>query len=169
MQAMEALLTRRAVREFTPETVTDEQLHAILNAAMHAPSACNQQPWHFVVVDSRERLNAIAGVHPYAQMLLQAPLAVVVCADVTLETCHGHWVSDCSAAMQNLLLAAHAVGLGSVWVAIHPSEQRITAIRQLLGLPAFAVPLCLAAVGHPAGPLPQVDRFNPERIHRNAW
>lgn len=169
MQAMEALLTRRAVREFTSEPVTDEQLHAILNAAMHAPSACNQQPWHFVVVDSRERLNAIAGVHPYAQMLLQAPLAVVVCADVTLETCHGHWVSDCSAAMENLLLAAHAVGLGSVWVAIHPSEQRIADIRSLLGLPSFVAPLCLAAVGHPAGPLPKVDRFNPERIHRNAW
>ena len=169
MDAIEALLTRRAVREFTPEAVTEDQIHTILNAAMHAPSACNQQPWHFVVVDSRERLNAIAGIHRYAQILLQAPLAGVVCADVTLETCHGHWVSDCSAAMENMLLAAHAVGLGSVWVAIYPSEQRIADIRQFLGLPSFAVPLCLAAVGHPAGPLPKVDRFQPDRIHRNAW
>lgn len=169
MDAIQALLTRRAVREFTPEPVTDDQLHTILNAAMHAPSACNQQPWHFIVVDQRETLDAIAGVHPYAQMVLQAPLAIIVCADITLETCPGHWVSDCSAAMQNLLVAAHAEGLGSVWVAIYPSEQRIKSMRELMRLPAFAMPLCLAAVGHAAGPLPQVDRFNPARIHRNAW
>lgn len=169
MDAIEALLTRRAVREFTPEPVTEEQLHTILNAAMHAPSACNQQPWHFIVVDQRETLDAIAGVHPYAQMLLQAPLAVIVCADVTLETCPGHWVSDCSAAMENLLVAARAVGLGSVWVAIYPSEQRLKSIRDLMRLPSFIMPLCLAAVGHAAAPLPQVDRFNPARIHRNAW
>ncbi len=169
MDAIEALLTRRAVREFTPEPVTEDQLHTILNAAMHAPSACNQQPWHFIVVDQRETLDAIAGVHPYAQMLLQAPLAVIVCADVTLETCPGHWVSDCSAAMENLLVAARAVGLGSVWVAIYPSEQRLKSIRELMRLPSFIMPLGLAAIGHAAAPLPQVDRFNPARIHRNAW
>lgn len=169
MEAIEALLTRRAVREFTPEPVTAAQLETILRAAMHAPSACNQQPWHFVVVDQRETLNAIAANHPYAQMLLQAPLAIVVCADVTLETCRGNWVCDCSAAMENLLLAAHAQGLGAVWVAIHPSEQRIQPVRELLGLPNFVVPLCLAAVGVPAGPLPRVDRYRPERVHRNHW
>lgn len=169
MDAIEALMTRRAVREFTPEPVSEAQLDTILRAAMHAPSACNQQPWHFIVVDSREQLNALAGVHPYAQMLLQAPLSIIVCADLSLETCPGNWAVDCSAAMENLLLAAHAIGLGAVWVGIHPVEERMNVIGKLLGLPGFTKPLCLAAIGHPKGPLPKVDRFNPERIHHNAW
>lgn len=169
MDAIQALFTRRAVREFTSEPVSEEQIDTALRAAMHAPSACNQQPWHFVVVTRRAQLEAIAGIHPYAQMLKQAPLAVIVCADLTLETCPGNWVIDCSAAMENLLLAVHALGLGAVWVGIHPVADRVKDISQLLGLPTYALPLCLAAVGHPAGPLPKVDRFNPERIHRNNW
>lgn len=169
MNTIDALLTRRAVREFTSEPVTQEQVNTILCAAMHAPSACNQQPWHFIVVDRREGLEAIAQLHPYAQMLLQAPLAIIVCADLSLETCPGNWVIDCSAATQNLLLAAHALGLGSVWVGIYPGEERMKDIRQLVGIPAFAQPLCLVAVGHASQPLPQVDRFKPERIHYNAW
>jgi len=169
MEAIEALLTRRAVREFTPEPVSEDEIQTILNAAMHAPSACNQQPWHFVVVTRREQLDALAGVHPYAQMLLQAPLAVIVCGDLTLETCAGNWAIDCSAAMENLLLAAHAIGLGAVWVGVHPVEERVNDISKVLGLPSFALPLCLAAVGHPAAPLPRADRFKPERIHRNVW
>lgn len=169
MDAIEALLTRRAVREFTAEPVTADQINQMLCAAMHAPSACNQQPWHFVVVTQREQLNAIAGVHPYAQMLLQAPLAVIVCADLTLETCPGNWAIDCSAAMENLLLAAHALGLGGVWVGVHPVEQRVKDLSKLLGLPAYAMPLSIAAIGHAKDPLPKVDRFKPERIHQNAW
>lgn len=169
METVEALVTRRAVREFTPEPVGDDEVETLLRAAMHAPSACNQQPWHFIVVTGRERLDAIAGVHPYAQMVKQAPLAVIVCGDLTLETCPGNWAIDCSAAMENLLLAAHAIGLGGVWVGIHPVEQRVKDFRQLLSLPSYVMPLCLAAVGHPAGPLPKVDRFNADRIHRNGW
>ena len=169
MDAIQALLTRRAVREFTAEPVSENQVETLLCAAMHAPSACNQQPWHFIVVNTRDQLHAIAGVHPYAQMLKQAPLAVIVCADLTLETCPGNWAIDCSAAMENLLLAAHAIGLGGVWVGVHPVEQRVKDFQALLGLPAFAMPLCLAAIGHPAGTLPKADRFKPERIHQNAW
>jgi nitroreductase len=169
MDAIEALNTRRSVREFTAEPVSKDQLDILLHAAMQAPSACNQQPWHFMVVDSRDQLLALAAVHPYAQMLLHAPLAVVVCADLTLETCHGNWVIDCSAATENLLLAAHALGLGSVWVGIHPVEKRVRDISRILGLPSYVTPLCLVPIGHPAGPLPVVDRFQAERIHRNSW
>lgn len=169
MDTLDALLTRRSVRRFTPQPVAQDQLDTILRAAMHAPSACNQQPWHFITVTARERLDAIASVHPYAQMLTQAPLAVIVCADLTLETCPGNWVIDCSAAMQNLLLAAHALGLGGVWVGIHPVEQRVSDIRQVMNLPSFVMPLSLAAMGHPAEPLPVADRWRPERIHSNTW
>jgi nitroreductase len=169
MEAIDVLLTRRAVREFPPEPVSEEQIHTLLNAAMHAPSACNQQPWHFIVVTRRERLDEIAGVHPYAQMLKQALLAVIVCGDLSLETCPGNWAVDCSAAMENLLLAAHAIGLGGVWVGIYPGEERMRDFRLLLGLPKFVMPLSLAAIGHPAGPLPKVDRYNPDRIRRERW
>ncbi len=169
MDTLEAILTRRSVRAFTPESVSQEQIETLLRAAMHAPSACNQQPWHFIVVDRREQLDAIAGLHPYAQMLKQAPLAIIVCGDLSLETCPGNWVIDCSAAMQNLLLAAHAQGLGGVWVGIHPVEARVKSISQFLNLPKFAVPLCLAAIGHPAEPLPKAERYKPERVHHNSW
>jgi nitroreductase len=169
MDTLNALLTRRAVREFTSQPVSAEQIDQILCAAMHAPSACNQQPWHFIVVDSREKLDEIADVHPYAQMLRQAPLAIIVCADLTLETCPGNWAIDCSAAMENLLLAAHALGLGSVWVGIHPVAERVKEISRVLGLPSYTMPLCLTPIGHAAGPLPKADRFKPERIHRNHW
>ena len=169
MDALEALLTRRSVRHFTSQPVTEDQVGTLLRAAMHAPSACNQQPWHFIVINQRENLNAIAEMHPYAKMLKEAPLAIIVCADVSLEICAGNWVIDCSAAMQNLLLAAHALGLGAVWVGIHPVEKRVEEFKAYLHLPTFAIPLCLAAVGHAAAPLPNVDRFRPERIHHNEW
>jgi len=169
MDTLEAILTRRAVREYTPQPVSDDQIETLLCAAMHAPSACNQQPWHFVVVTGRERLEAIAAIHPNAQMLKQAPLAIFVCADVTLETCPGNWAIDCSAAMENLLLAARALGLGSVWVGIHPVEQRVKDIRELLGLPSYVMPLCLAAVGYAAGELPKVERYKKERVHKEGW
>jgi nitroreductase len=169
MDTLQALLTRRSVRHFTPQPVEPDQVETMLRAAMHAPSACNQQPWHFIVVTARERLDAIAEVHPFAKMLKQAPLAVIVCADVTLETCPGNWAVDCSAATENLLLAAHALGLGGVWVGIHPVEERVSTIRRLMSLPSYVMPLCLAAIGHPAEPLPVVDRYKPERIHSNSW
>jgi nitroreductase len=169
MDAIETLLTRRSVRHFTDQPVTEDQIQTLLRAAMHAPSACNQQPWHFIVITSRDQRSAIAEMHPYAKMLKQAPLAIIVCADLSLETCAGNWAIDCAAAMQNLLLAAHAAGLGSVWVGIHPVEKRVQEISAYLGLPAFAVPLCLAAVGYAAEPLPEVDRFKPERIHQGHW
>jgi nitroreductase len=169
MDAIEAMLTRRSIRKFKSDPIPEATLETILKAAMFAPSACNQQPWHFVVVDQRDQLDAIAANHPYAQMVLQAPVAVIVCADTALETCRGNWAIDCSAAMQNLLLAAHAQGLGGVWVGIYPVEERINAFNHLLGLPAYVAPLCLAALGYADEPLPQADRFKPERIHKNRW
>ncbi len=169
MEALEALLTRRSVRRFTDEIVTEVQIENMLRAAMQAPSACNQQPWHFIVVDRRELLNQIREIHPYAQMLKEARLAVIVCAQETLQTCPGFWVQDCSAAMENLLLAAHAQGLGAVWVGIYPREERVRSVQSLFGLEVDIVPLGLAAVGHPAEPLPTADRFHADRVHRNHW
>lgn len=169
MDALEAIRTRRSVRKFTPQPVSEDLLEALLRAAMSAPSAGNQQPWHFIVVDDRATLDRIPTFSPYAAMCRQAPLGILVCGDTTLEKHPGYWIQDCSAATQNLLLAAHALGLGAVWTGIHPREERIRGFRELFALPDTIMPLAFVVIGYPAEhPVPQ-DRFRPERIHRNRW
>lgn len=169
MDAMEALLTRRSVREYADEPVPEALVEQLLRAAMQAPSAGNQQPWHFVVLRDRTLLREIARVHPYAQMCLSVPVAILVCGDESLEKYPGYWVQDCAAATQNLLLAARALGYGAVWVGIHPRAERVEAIRWLMRLPAGIHPLCLVPVGRPREhPAPQ-DRFNAERIRFDRW
>ena len=169
MDTIEAIRTRRSIRRYTGEPVSDDVLAEILKAAMSAPSAGNQQPWQFVVVADRALRDAIAQFHPYAQMVPEAPVAIVVCGDLRLESYKGYWVQDCSAATQNILLAAHAQGLGAVWVGIYPVEDRVRRLQQLLALPAQVVPLALVPLGLPAERVPPANRFDPARVHRNRW
>jgi nitroreductase len=165
----EAVFTRRSVRSFLPAPVSGEQVQTMLEAAMAAPSAGNAQPWEFIVVTDRALLDAIPGIHPYAAMCRQAPLAFLVCADTGREKYPGFWVQDCSAAVQNLLLAARGLGLGAVWTGIHPVAEREAAFRELFGLPAGVVPLALVPVGHTSLPQGRKDRFEAARVHRNRW
>ena len=169
MDAFEALMTRRSVRAYTDEPVSDEQVKTILAAGMQAPSANNRQPWHFVVLRRRERLDALAEVLPFGKMLRQAPLGIVVCADAGLQPNAGYWAQDCAAATENILLACHALGLGAVWIGVYPREERVAALRELLSLPAAVTPLCAIAAGRPAERVGPVDRFRPERIHEEQW
>jgi nitroreductase len=169
MDALEALMTRRSVRAYTTETVSDDRLLKILAAGMQAPSANNLQPWHFVVVRQREQLDALAGVLPFGKMLGQAPLGIIVCADVGLQPRAGYWAQDCAAATQNILLACHALGMGAVWIGVYPRDERVAALREILSLPASITPLCAIAVGWPAEHPAPVDRFRPDRIHEERW
>ena len=169
MEALEALKTRRSVRAFTSRPVSMETVRELIRAAQHAPSAGNEQPWHFIILTDRELLDRIPDYHPYAGMLCEAPVAVLVCGDTRAEKHPGMWVQDCAAATQNLLLAAHAKGLGAVWVGIHPREDRIEPLRQLIEMPAEVMPFALVPVGHPAETPEQEDRFRPELIHMNHW
>lgn len=169
MDALEALKTRRSIRAFTPRPVSLDVVRELVRAAMHAPSAGNEQPWHFLILTERELLDRIPDFHPYAGMVSEAPVAILVCGDTRQERHPGMWVQDCAAATQNLLLAAHAKGLGAVWVGIHPREDRIDPIRRLIALPEAIVPFALVPVGHPAETPEQEDRFRPERIHLNVW
>jgi nitroreductase len=170
MEALEAILTRRSIREYTQQAVPEELVQELLAAAMQAPSAGNQQPWHFVLVDQRGQLEALAGVLRFGKMLKSAPLAVVVCADLAALPHRGFWVQDCSAAAQNLLLAAHALGLGGVWLGVYPLEERVAALQRILGLPEQVTPLCIISLGYPAArPEPPERRFDPARLHRNQW
>ena len=169
MDAMEAILTRRSIRQYTDQSVADEVVTDLLKAAMAAPSAGNQQAWQFVVINEREVLDEIPTIHPYSRMVKQAPLAILVCGDVALETNKGYWVQDCSAATQNLLLAAHANGLGAVWLGVYPREQRVVDFRKLLGLPGHVVPLALVSIGYPAEEKSPANRFDPAKVHYNGW
>ena len=169
MDLFEALYTRRSIRSFTDEAVTEADLEALLRAAMAAPSAGNAQPWHFVVVTESAVLDAIPGIHPYAAMCKTAQAAVVVCAELALEKYPGYWVLDCAAATQNLLLAARGLDIGSVWCGLYPQQERMTAMAGLLRLPEGIAPHALVALGHPAQEFKKIDRFKPERIHRNGW
>jgi nitroreductase len=170
VETLEAILTRRSIRQYTPQAVPDELIQDLLAAAMQAPSAGNQQPWHFILVTERKQLDALAGVLPHGQMLKAAPLGVAVCADLELERHPGYWVQDCSAATQNLLLAAHARGLGAVWLGIYPIEERVAGVKQILGLPGQVVPLCVVPLGYPSTePKPPARRYDETRLHHNHW
>jgi nitroreductase len=169
MDALEAIHTRRSIRLYTPQPVPDELIDQLLRAAMSAPSAGNQQPWQFVVIRQRQTLDKIPTFHPHSEMVKQACVAILVCGDTRLEKNVGFWVQDCSAATQNLLLAAHALGLGAVWVGVYPREERVSEFRKLLGIPEEVIPFALVPVGYPAEIKPPANRYDPARIHRDRW
>lgn len=170
MDAMDALFSRRSIRKYTPATITEESLREILEAAMSAPSAGNQQPWHFVIINDRKILDAVPSFHPHSLMCKEAQAAILVCGDPTLEKHVGYWVQDCSAATENLLLAVHAKGLGAVWLGIYPREERVEGLRKLLGIPDHVIPFSLIPIGYPAETKPpRPDRYNTIKIHHNRW
>jgi nitroreductase len=169
MDAMEAILSRRSVRSYTSAPIPETLLSQLLRAAMNAPSAGNEQPWHFVVIRDRAILEAIPGFHPYASMLRGAAAAILVCGDLQLEKFKGFWVQDCSAATENILIAARALGLGAVWLGLHPLEERVTQMRKLLGIPDHVVPLSLVSLGYPKDEPRPADRYQVARVHYDRW
>ncbi len=169
MDAMECILTRRSIRKYTKEPIPEGVIRELLEAAMSAPSTRNIQPWHFVVINDRDLLNEIPKFHPYSQMLREAPLAILVSGDLNLQSCEGYIVQDCSAATENLLLAAHAKKLGAVWLGIYPREERIAGIRRLLKIPDHILPISLISIGYPAEKKPREERYNQSRVHYNSW
>ena len=136
---------------------------------MYAPSANNQQPWHFMVIDDPEIMGQIVQIHPYAKMLSDASVAILICGDENMELSKGYWPVDCSAATQNLLLAAHGIGLGAVWLGVHPREERKSGIRKLFKLPDHIQPFALVSVGYPDEEKAHPERFKPDRVHWNKW
>ena len=169
MDALECIVTRRSIRKYASKPVPAELVEEIMRAGMAAPSANNEQPWHFVVIDDRAIMNDIPKFHPYSAMLREAPLAVLVCGDTRLDRGGRMWPQDCAAATQNMLLAAHARGLGAVWLGVYPQEDRYLTLREMLGMPEEVLPFALVALGYPEEKKPAAERFDPGRIHRNRW
>lgn len=163
---------RKSVRTYTDQPVSREQLMTLVKAAMAAPTAVNKQPWAFVVVTEREGLNKLAEVMPYAKMTAQAQAGIVVCGDLSLALpgdAQAYWIQDCSAATENLLLAAESMGLGAVWTGAYPIEERVQSLRKLLNLPETIVPLALIPIGYPDGRDQPKDKYKPDRIHWEKW
>ncbi len=172
MTALEAIATRTSIRAYTDQPVAPEVVEQILRAGMSAPTARNQQPWAFVVVNEKETMLQLADSLPYAKMLKTAPLAIVVCGDMS-KALEGegrdYWIQDASAATENILLAAHALGLGAVWTGGYPSMDRVRSVMAVLDLPSHIIPLCVIPMGYPAeNPAPK-DKWNPENVRVNNW
>lgn len=169
MNTTEAILTRRSIRKYVNKPIPDKLIHKLLEAAMYAPSARNYRPWHFITVRQRRMLDKLSEVHPYAGMLKEAGVAILVCGDLSQEKEEGYLAVNCAAAIQNILLSAHEHALGSCWLGVFPRRQRMNDISELLELPGHIVPIGLIAVGYPAEQKPVPRRFEPEKIHREKW
>jgi nitroreductase len=156
---------------FGPGEVAESDIQKLLQAAMAAPSAVAKDPWRFVVVRKRETLSAIAAALPNGGMLGAAPLGIFVCGD--LDVAHDRQLSfllqDCSAAIENLLLAAHALGLGACWLGVHPREDRVRKLKEILSLPASVIPVAGIAIGRPGEEKEPRTRFNSDYVHWEKW
>lgn len=166
MDTLEAIRSRRSIRKFHDCPVAPDAMEKLLRAAMSAPSAKDEQPWRFVVMEDAALLRRIPEFHPGAEAAKQCAAGILVCHDTAFEQLPGYWVQDLAAATQNILLAAHALGLGACWIGAHPITAFEKGFRDLLGLPENVVPLAFVALGHPAETLPARDTFRPERVHR---
>jgi len=166
---MEAIFKRRSIRKYTDTQVPDEMIKKILAAAMQAPSAGNQQPWHFIVLKDKKTLVELSGFSTYCKMMKDAPVSILVCGDLSLEAHKGFWVQDCSAAVQNMLLEVAHLGLGAVWLGAYPREDRVAFIQKSLALPVHIIPFAVIPVGYPAQELPASDRYNQSRVHYGKW
>ena len=169
MDAIHAIHTRRSTRKFKSTPVEERAVEEILAAAMMAPSAGNEQPWHFIIVKNPATLKALSQDHLYAACVEKAPLAILVCGDLTADRYQGFWVQDCAAATLNALTAAHALGLASAWIGIYPRPQRLADMRSVLALPEHIRPFALLPVGYPDETKAMEVRFDPARIHHEQW
>jgi len=167
MDLIDVIYTRRSIRSYVSNTVDGEMIETLLKAAMSAPSGGNRKPWHFIVVTDRRKLDELVEAHPYAKMLLEAPLCIAVCGDPSIT--ERYWVQDCSAATENLLLAAVALGLGAVWIGVYPLEERIASIQKVLKIPEDVIPLNLIPVGYPAEEKEARTQFDESRVHYEGW
>jgi nitroreductase len=168
---LHTIFSRKSVRHFTSELLSKDQLELLMKAGMAAPSANNRQPWAFIGITERSLLDFLAEGLPYAKMLAQAGGAIVVCGDLSKidPNKKEYWIQDCSAATQNILLAAEATGLGAVWTALYPYKERYGLVQEALSLPESVIPLCIIPLGYPTGEDLPKDKFIPGNIHWNKW
>ncbi len=165
--ALECIMTRTSIRTYSDRKVSDSTINILLRAGMAAPTAMNKQPWHFTVITDKALREKIAEEFKGAGYLKDAPLAIVVSGDLD-KAIDGegedYWIQDCSAATENILLAAHAIGLGAVWCGVYPIADRVKEMKTILGMPADLVPLNVIVIGYPQGESSPKDKWNPDNV-----
>jgi nitroreductase len=170
-ELLDLIFGRRSIRVYSPGDVSEAAVTKLLEAAMAAPSAMTKDPWRFVVVRDKQTLATLAALHPGAAMLSASAVAIIACGDLdaAFERNISYLLQDCSAAIENLLLAAHAQGLGACWVGVHPGEPLLKRVRELLALPASVVPVAVISLGQPGEQPPPRTRYNADYVHRERW
>nr|WP_122012490.1 nitroreductase family protein [Maliibacterium massiliense] len=169
-KAPDLLFTRRSIRKYTGEVVSDALVEEVIRAGMYAPTGNNCQPWHFIVVKDPQKLAAIPAFHPYTRFMPEAGCCVIVCGDKGLVRTEAYIAQDCAACTQTMMLAATALGLGSCWCGVYPNRERMDQVRALIGdIPQSVEPFSLVALGYPAEEKAVPERFKPARIHMERW
>ncbi len=170
---MSNILQRKSVRSFTNQPIEKSKLDTLVRAAMAAPTGKDMRPWKFVVVNDKQAMKSLAAQLPYGKMLAEAQAAIVVCGDMSVVDKDGkpstNWTFDCSAATENLLLQAEAMGLGAVWTGAYPYDERVAAVKVALKLPDNIIPLNVIPIGYPKGNPQPKDKYNADNIHYNLW
>lgn len=164
--ALENIMSRKSVRKYLAKPVEEEKVKLLLKAGMAAPSGKDVRPWELVVITDRAVLDSMAAALPYAKMLKEAPMALVVCGDTTKSS---YWYVDCSAVSENILLAAEALGLGAVWTATYPYADRMEVVKQAIGHPDEIQSLCVIPVGYPAMPHSPKNKWDETKVHIDKW
>jgi nitroreductase len=168
-QQADPILSRRSIRRYLGTTLEDSQIRALLDAAMCAPSAEDERPWHFVVVREEGLRRELAEIAPYTHVVKDAPLALVVCGEEALQKQQGCWMLDCAAATENILLEAHLAGLGAVWLGLYPVPGRVERVRRILQIPSQIMPFAIVAAGYPAERREAASRYDGRRVHFEQW
>ncbi len=169
MDALDTIYTRRSIRKFTNKRISDEQITKLLKAGMQAPTSGNQRPWQFIVVKESEMIEKFIDAYPYAKMLRGGPVGIMVCFDKDFEKYEARWQMDCATTTLNILLAAHSMGLGCVWLEIYPVDERIPKVQHSFGIPKSVIPFALIGIGHPDEQKSPEDRYEESRVHYERW
>ena len=169
MDVIQAIRTRRSVRAYDARPIPEAVMQRMKDALRLAPSACNSQPWQYIIVKDRNTLNDIMEVHPYTGMLNTANMAIIVCGEPQEGMPKPYWAQDCAASTQNILLEAKELGIGSCWCGVYPYNERVGPIRKLFKIPDEIYPFCVIALGYPAEEKPPNNRYIEDKIHNEKW
>lgn len=163
------IISRRSIRNYTDKEISKENLELILKSAMYAPSAMNLQPWHFIVYDKKDVFEKLISAIPHAEMIRNADKCILVCGDSSKEKNESWLLQNCSASIQNILLAAHSLGIGSCWIAIHGMDEIVEKVKKEFALPSEIIPVALISLGFPNEVVTAEERFDVNKIHYNGW
>lgn len=166
---LNSILERRSIRKYTNQPISQDLIKILMQAAMSAPSACNQQPWHFVIIDEKNILIELSKHNPGYSMLADAPLAILICGEVDSTILKHFWTQDCSAATQNILIAAQTLGLGAVWLGVYPEESKLIYLNNVLNIPKYITPFALVSIGYPAEIKKPEDRYKEAKVHNGKF